>query len=251
MSIAEVLKFGEIGKDAESLHENSFESSNVPADATFTDAAINGTRSSDQSDKTRENASSSLEVQVLNLKQNVTYLESKLEEARAAVEVKESRVVELEAALNNSKPLKEESGSTIELQPEKCGDMETELEGLFRQKIEAEIEYLMLTRTIQKLRVAAGDQATLHAEQETLAEEKTKMLNKFEEAENKAAVLKKQAEELEKYWEDISETEVALKIPKRVCKVTSYFMIQLILLGFVFWLCVWQFSTRPKVIIPT
>ncbi|KAH7574738.1 hypothetical protein JRO89_XS03G0337700 [Xanthoceras sorbifolium] len=244
----EVLKFGEIGKDAVSLHENSYESSSVPADSTFTDPAIHGPSSSDQLDKMRENASSSLEMQVLNLKQNVKYLESKLEEARANIEVKESRVAELEAALNSSKPLKEDSGSNIELQPEKCREMETELEGLFCQKIEAEIEYLTLTRAIQKLRVAAGDQTTLFEEQETLAEEQTDMLNKFGEAENRAAVLKKQAEELEKYWGDISGTEVVLKMQKGVCKVTSYFMIQLILLGLVLWLCVLHFSPHPEVI---
>ncbi|KAK2639960.1 hypothetical protein Ddye_027755 [Dipteronia dyeriana] len=245
----EILKFGEIGKDAVSLHENSFETSSVPADSTFTDPAVHGPSSSDQLDKTRENAPSSREMQVLNL--NVKYLESKLEEARATVEVKESRVAELEAALNNSKPLNEESGSTIELQPEKCKEMETELEGLFCQKIEAEIEYLTLTRTIQKLRVvAAGDQITLFEEQETLAKKQTEMSNKMGEAENKAAVLQKRAEELEKYCEDISGTVDVLKMQNRVCKVTSYCMIKLILLALV-WLFVLQNSLQPEVIIPT
>lgn len=211
-------------------------------------AAVNETRSSAQSDEMRETDSTSLEMQVNNLKHAVKYLETKLEEARTTVDEKESRIAELEAALDNSKQLKEESESSTELQPEKCtSEMESEFECLFRQKIEAELEYLTLIRTTQKLKLALGDkatQATLIEEQQTLAEEQTKMSSKVTK-------LEKKAEELEKNCEGLSDTEVALTIPKRVCKVTSYFMIQLILLGLLFWLYVWQFSSHLEVIIPT
>lgn len=244
--LVEVQKLGEIGKDAVLLHDNSFKGSSVPADSTSTDP-IHGPSSSDKlsSDKIGEGASSFLEMQVLSLTQNVKHLESKLEEARALLEVKEMKVSELEATLNNSKPLKEESGSTIELQPEQSREMETELEGLFRQKIEAEIEYLALMRTVEKLRVASGD------ELETLAEEQAQMLDKLGEAENKAEVLKKQAEELEKYCGDIWGTEIVLKMQKRVCKVTSCFIIQFILLVLVFWLFILQLSPHSGVVVPT
>ncbi|KAJ0101596.1 hypothetical protein Patl1_03672 [Pistacia atlantica] len=198
----EVQKFGEIGKDADatSLHNKSFKGSSKPADSTFTDPEIHGPNSSAQlgSENIRESATSLFEMQVLSLTQKVEYLERKLEEARAMLEVKDARVAELETTVNSSKPLREESGSTIDLQPEKCREMETELEGLFRQKIEAEIEYLALTRTIEKVKIAASDPITLFEEQETLVKEQTQMLNKLGEAESKAAVLKKQAEKLGK-----------------------------------------------------
>lgn len=223
---AEVEKFREIGKDAILLHDNSFEGGSVPADSIFTDP----------------------EMRVLSLKQNVQHLEAKLEEMRTLLEVKEQRVAELEATLNSSKPGKEESGSTIDLQPELCREMETELECLFRQKIEAEVEYLTLTRTIDKVRAPGGGRVTLIEGKEGLALEQAQMLNKLEETECKAAVLEKHAEELGKH---VLEGEVVLKMQNRVWKVTTCFVIQFILLVLVFWLFPLRLSSHSGVIVPT
>lgn len=222
----EVEKFREIGKDAILLHDNSFEGGSVPADSIFTDP----------------------EMRVLSLKQNVQHLEAKLEEMRTLLEVKEQRVAELEATLNSSKPGKEESGSTIDLQPELCREMETELECLFRQKIEAEVEYLTLTRTIDKVRAPGGSRVTLIEGKEGLALEQAQMLNKLEETECKAAVLEKHAEELGKH---VLEGEVVLKMQNRVWKVTTCFVIQFILLVLVFWLFPLRLSSHSGVIVPT
>lgn len=57
-------------------------------------------------------------------------MEHKLEEARAALEAKETRIQELE----NLK-------------------IESELEGIFQRRIETEIEHLMLTRSLSSLQV--------------------------------------------------------------------------------------------------
>lgn len=43
--------------------------------------------------------------------------------------------------------------------------MVAELEELFKQKVEAEVEYLAILRTIQTLRVASVDQITVLQEQ--------------------------------------------------------------------------------------
>lgn len=249
----EVEKLGEIGKDAILLHDNSFEGSSIPADSIFTDPQIHGLSSSNKfrSEKNGEGASGSLEMLVLSLKQNVQHLEAKLEEMRTLLEVKELRVAELEATLNSSKPGKEESGSTIDLQPELCREMETEFECLFRQKIEAEVEYLTLTSTIDKVRAAGGGQVTLIEEQEALALEQAQMLIKLEETECKAAVLEKQAEELGKYCRHVLGEEVVLKMQNRVCKVTTCFVIQFLLLVLVFWLFVLRLSSHSGVIVPT
>lgn len=252
-SFAEVEKLGEIGKDAILLHDNSFEGSSIPADSIFTDPQIHGLSSSNKfrSEKNGEGASGSLEMLVLSLKQNVQHLEAKLEEMRTLLEVKELRVAELEATLNSSKPGKEDSGSTIDLQPELCREMETEFECLFRQKIEAEVEYLTLTRTIDKVRAAGGGRVTLIEEQEALALEQAQMLSKLEETECKAAVLEKRAEELGKYCRHVLGEEVVLKMQNRVCKVTTCFVIQFLLLVLVFWLVVLRLSSHSGVIVPT
>ncbi|KAK9269139.1 hypothetical protein L1049_000908 [Liquidambar formosana] len=199
----------------------------------------------------RQSASCSLETQVISLTQNLNSLESKLEEARAMLEAKETRIVELEATLSSGKSPKDGSGSTMELQEEKIREMETEVEGLFKQKIEAEIEYLATVRTIQNMRVAAADKMTLFEEQKTLAGEQSQMLNKLEGAESKAEMLKKQAEEFETCCEDILGTGEVLDMQKRVCKVTWCFLLQLILLVIVVGLFVLELSPHSVVVVPT
>lgn len=171
-SVAEVRKFEEIGKIT-----------SIPLDSTFTDRGIHESSSSDQFDSENVRQSSSLESQVLSLTENVKYLESKLEDANVTLTVKESRIVELENTLISAKSPTEESGNTAELQHEKSREIETELEGLFKQKVEAEVEYLTLKTMIQKVRAAAGDQPALFEQQEALAGEQAQVLNKLGEAE--------------------------------------------------------------------
>ncbi|CAK7323896.1 unnamed protein product [Dovyalis caffra] len=236
----EVQKLGEIGKVSSAV-EDSF----------LGNPEIHKSNVSDQFESESIKESSSLEFRVLSLTQNVKNLESSLEEANAMLKAKESRVAELEASLNGDKSPKEESASNTELQQEKSREIEDELEGLFRQKMEAEIECLALTRSLQKMRVAAGDQISLFEEQEALAGEQVQMLNKLGKAESKAALLKKQAEELEKYCGDVLETKEVFKMQSQVCKVTACFFIQLILLILVFWFLVLQLSPNSGVVVPT
>lgn len=250
-NLPEVQKLGEIGKEPLSSPNNSVDRGGVPID--FTDPEIREPNTSDQlgSENVRQNAVSSLEVQVLSLKQNIKFLESKLDEARVMLEMKSFKVAELEATINSSKSPKEESGSTIEIQEEKCREMENELASLFKQRIEAEVEYLAITRTVQRLKVAANKQIALFEEHETLAEEQAQMRNKLGETESKAAKLKKQAEELEKYCGDILGTEEVLVMQRRVCKVSSCFFIQFLLLVLVLWDFVLQLSLHSGAVVPT
>ncbi|XP_021288538.1 WPP domain-interacting protein 2-like [Herrania umbratica] len=249
----EVQKLGEIGKERTSLHDDSVNINSVPVDSTFSDHEIHETSSSDQlaSEKIRESTSGSVETQVFTLTQKVKYLESKLEEARAVLQVKESRILELETNANSSRSPKGDSGSNAELQQDKYREIESYLEGLFQQKIEAEIEFLALTMALQKLRISLGNQVTLLEEPTSFAGKQAQMLNKLREAENKAAMLKKQAEELEKYCGDVVGIEEVLKMQRRICKVTSCFFTQLVLLALVFWFIVLQLSPHSGVVVPT
>ncbi|GMY30725.1 WPP domain-interacting protein 1-like [Fagus crenata] len=216
----EVQKFREIRNEPTSPPDSSTKGSSIPADFTTTDPENYIPSSSDQlgSEKIRQTALTSLEAQVLSLTKNVKIFESKLEEARAMLEAKDSRIAELEAAINSSKSPREESGSTIGLQEEKCREIETELEGLFMQKIEAEVEHLAIKKTIQKMKVAAGDQLTILEEQKALAVEQAQVLNKLGEAESKATMLKKQTKEIEKCCGEIIGAEEVLKMQGRMYK---------------------------------
>ncbi|KAI6690735.1 hypothetical protein NL676_027563 [Syzygium grande] len=198
----EVQKFSEIGRDP-ILASNG--SSN------------GGTVLQEQSDlkQTSQNSSGLLEIQILSLTENVELLEAKLEETKAELKVKESRVSELEDSINSRKSVKEEPESNLELQQEECREMETELECLFKQKIEAEVEYLAIARTIQKLKVDAQSELMLLNEGDDQRTSES-------EAESKAAVLKKQAEDLVKACEDIEVVGEVWKLQRGACKARSW-----------------------------
>ncbi|KAJ6313769.1 hypothetical protein OIU78_017422 [Salix suchowensis] len=238
--VPEVKKLGEIGKVSDVVEVSS-----------LADPEIHESSLYEKLDSESFKESSSMELQVLSLTQNVKYLESSLELAKAMLKMKEVMVAELEASLNGDKSPKEESASATELQPEKSREIEKEIEGLFMQKIEAEIKCLALTRSLQKLRVAAGDPITLFEEQQALAGEQVQMLNKLGEAEIKAASLKKQAVELEKYCGDVLGNEEVVEMQSKACKVTACFFTELILLILVFWLLVLRLSTSSGVFVPT
>lgn len=185
---------------------------------------------------------------MVSLKQNIILLQSKLQKAADRVKSKEARVTELEAILGSSSKKEEK---TIDTMHQSSRDMESELEGLFRQKIEAEVQYLAISRTAQKLRAAAVDQATLLEEQKTVASEQAQMVHRLGDAETKAAMLKTQAEKLESYWEDIATTDEKLKLQKKVYKYSSCFLIQLVLLAVVVGLFLMQMSPDYTEIVPT
>ncbi|KAL2495783.1 WPP domain-interacting protein 1 [Forsythia ovata] len=128
---------------------------------------------------------------------------------------------------------------------------ETDLEDLFKLKIEAEVEYLTISRTVQKLRVAAVDQITLLEEETIMASEQAQMLNLLENTENKASMLKKEAEKLVKSCEDIASADEALKMQMRICKYTSYFLVQLVMLVIILGFFIFHISPNYAGMVPT
>ncbi|PON88870.1 WPP domain-interacting protein [Trema orientale] len=246
----EVQKLAEIGKEP-ILPDNLMEGSSAPSD--FASPGIQEPYQSNQlgSETSTEKDVGSLEVKLLSLERCVKILESELDEAKTLLQVKDSKLAELEATINSTKFLKEESGSTIELQEKKYTEIDEEIEGLFKQRIEAEIEFLAITRATKSLKVVAEKQITVLEEQETVAEEQAQMLNKLGDAETKAAQLKKQAQELENHCGDILGTEEVLVTQSGVYKVTWCFCTQLILFILVVWLFVLQLSPHPGAVVPT
>ncbi|KAK6154513.1 hypothetical protein DH2020_008761 [Rehmannia glutinosa] len=125
-------------------------------------------------------------------------------------------------------------------------DVEAELEDLFKQRIEAEVEYLAISRTVQKLKVAAVDQTIISEEQKAPASELIQ--NKLGE---KATMLKKDAEKLQIFCEDIASAHETLKLQKSVCKYTSYFFMQLLLLFIILGVFIFQLSPNYVEVVPT
>ncbi|KAF3549741.1 hypothetical protein DY000_02004111 [Brassica cretica] len=140
----------------------------------------------------REEKSTSSGSQVLILKQKVKHLQHKLEEARADLNEKEARIQELEYS-----------------------KIESELEGVFRRRMEAEIKHLVLTRY-------------LSSSLQVLEEQPSKVLSLTEDPEpNRGNLLGK------------------------TCKSSFYFLTQLILLVFILRLLVLQCSPASRLVIPT
>ncbi|KAJ8542783.1 hypothetical protein K7X08_005306 [Anisodus acutangulus] len=212
----EIQKFKEIGKDI--IFGHLLEDVGIPSDDSEFPRPNISMLSQHQDDA--QHSLNSLESEVVSLKQNILLLQNNLQKAADLVKSKEARVTELEAILGSSSKKEEET-------------IESELEGLFTQKIEAEVQYLTVSRTAQKLRSAAVNQLTLLEEQKTLALEQAQMVHMLGDAEAKAAMLKKQAEKLESYCEDLASADEKLKLQKKVYKYSSCLFIQLVLLAVV------------------
>ncbi|KAJ7961012.1 WPP domain-interacting protein [Quillaja saponaria] len=153
----EIQKFVEIGNEPISPDDDSINSNSVAADVTPTDPGFDESYLSGHfgNENIEQTAAHSLEVQVLSLTENLKNLESKLEEARAMFLVKDNRVAQLEAVIKSGNFV-EEGSSCPRLEEQNNGAIETEIEDLFRQKIEAEVEYLTITQGTRNLKVAAG-----------------------------------------------------------------------------------------------
>ncbi|MBA0771005.1 hypothetical protein Gotri_019540 [Gossypium trilobum] len=249
---SELYKFGEIGKENASQDDDLVSMKNDHVDSTFADQE---TSPSDRlaSEKMSGSTLGSLETQLFTLTHKVKYLESKLEEARAVLQARDSKISELETSVNGSRSRKEEPGSTAGLRQEKYREMEFDLEGLFQQRMEAEIEFLTLTRAVQKLKVSVGNhQFKVSEDQMPFAWEQAWMSNKLGEAENTAAATPMiQARELEKSYGDALGTNNVLMMQRRVFKVTLCFFTQLVLLILVFVWVVLQLSSHSGMVVPT
>ncbi|KZV22142.1 WPP domain-interacting protein 2-like [Dorcoceras hygrometricum] len=95
------------------------------------------------------------------------------------------------------------------------------------------------------------NQIAILEEQKSLASKQTQILNKLGDTERKAVMLNKEAEQLEKFCEDVVSADETLKLQNRVYKYTTCFFMQLVSLAFV--LGIFMFQLAPKYVdnIPT
>lgn len=211
--LTELHKFQELGKESISLLHGGSESSSCIHSGH--DQA--GEASSSRwfgSENTGEKRLTSLDSEVLNLVKNVEHLEIKLEETKRFLDVKESQIRELESTISVS-------GQGTE--------MEIGIEDIFQQKIEAEIEHLTFSRSVENLK----RKIKLIEEEKALAEAH-ETLSKLEEAKTKAENLKNQALDLQDHCVDIKEIQEVKSFKKRVVKTTSCLLLQLGLLFILF-----------------
>ncbi|BAT92930.1 hypothetical protein LR48_Vigan05g056100 [Vigna angularis] len=250
----ELQKFREIGIEAISPDVDDSAKCSSASAGTTVDLGLNKLSHSDQSgaEEIKQTASSSSDPRVLSLTQNINILEGKLEELQGVLALKDSRIAELETSLTSVKISGEESARTAGFSEIKCEGVESELEHLFRLKIETEIGYLAFSKAAkQNLKDGASFQQSLLEEQEKLSESQAQVLHKLVDAEGKASVLKNKAEELEKYCGDSVVVQESFVLQKKVCKVTFYLLIQIIFFVFFFWFFLSQLSPNSGMVVPT
>lgn len=113
-------------------------------------------------------------------------------------------------------------------------DVQSELEHLFMQRIEAEVEYVVISRMVQNLRVGA-------------VLEQTQILLKCGD---KGVMLKKESGKREN-CEDTASADETLKQQNRVCMYTSYSFMLLLLLLLILGVFIFQFSPDYVEVVPT
>ncbi|XP_010536795.1 PREDICTED: WPP domain-interacting protein 1-like [Tarenaya hassleriana] len=246
----EIQKFREIGKEPMTLHHHADNSGSIHATGERTSEAS----SSHQlvSGKVIQRDSTSSDSQISAFVKNIEYLEVKLEETRSMLEMKESRIRELESMVNLNKFSGEEVESTSASQQEGFRGTEIGVEDAFQQKIEAEIEYMILSRSIENLKTVSDKQMKLFEEQKGLVEEEAhEVMSKLGKAETKAEILRNRARDLEKHCGDIVETREMHKIKKRARRTSSCLLLQLVLLLVVVYLFISQMLPESEIVVPT
>ncbi|CAN1194506.1 WPP domain-interacting protein 1 [Linum perenne] len=175
--------------------------------------------------------------------QDSKHLETRLKEMLTLVCSKEAKVAELEDKLQRDKSDSRELEADFKIRSE---EMEIELESLFKQKIDAEVQYLALRKTLQESKANKANPQPLRAEIEALIGEQEQMRQKVRAVESKAKALKKGAEDVVKA---IDAEEEGSSIRKGICKTATCFSIQLMLLMLVLWLLVLQMSLDSGVVV--
>lgn len=167
------------------------------------------------------------------------------------MKAKELKVLELEDIIKRTQFPKTEASSTNVPISERIQDLEVELEDLLKRKIQAEVEFLIITRTTHSWKILAEDQIALLEEQKSLAGGQAQVMLKLRDAEEKAVKLKEQSEELELHCEELLGTEKVLKLQSQVCKFSFCSFIQLLLLCVAFGLFLMQLMPPSDEFVPT
>ncbi|XP_008796550.2 WPP domain-interacting protein 2-like [Phoenix dactylifera] len=206
----------------------------------------------DNNEAEEGSCSPSPEADSVQLNQKMEHLQYKLEEAVATVKVSELKVLELEAILNGTElPSKEIGNADLPLLQEKCKEMQFDLENLLRKKMEAEIEYLIMTRTTQNWILQAEDHIALLEDQKSLAGDQTHIMLNLRDTENKAITLKEKMEELEAYCKELVGTGEVLRVQNKLFKSSLCCLIQLVMLSIAFGLFLMQLLPPSDGVVPT
>ncbi|CAM0951930.1 unnamed protein product [Alopecurus aequalis] len=178
------------------------------------------------------------------LGEKLKLLESKLEEASSLIDEKDSRIRELDA-LNQTEPRE------VALYSSKLLSLQSEVDQLLMEKMEAEIQCFILKRASESWQPQTEDQHTLHEVQKSLSEDHKQLEVKLRHTENRAMMLEEMTEKLESQCKELSNASEVLKLQAGASRATLFCSIQLVLLCIAVWTFVARFLPPPAEFVPT
>ncbi|KAK9691538.1 hypothetical protein RND81_09G202800 [Saponaria officinalis] len=202
----EVHMFKEIGKGVNSLCDNSGKATSVSSYTMFVG-------SEDCADRSY-----------------VQTLEMQLDEAQVRLKEKDTKAIELEKTIQTmnteSSPQADEK-NTIEIQRNLWKEMETELESVFKLKVETEVQYVAMTGSRKDLGSLVDDQIKLQRDQ-TLESSRASIAHT-----------------------NITEDEELQRMRNQIAKYRSRLIIQSVLLALVVGLFVLRMLPKSVTVVPT
>lgn len=180
---------------------------------------------------------SSWKMELNKLNEKLKSLQEELEAANKRTLFEHMKVEELESQFQNQ-PTKlkeveqppEITANELQLLQEKCREMEMELEEQYKEKMQAEIEFLILTGSAQNDISLVENEASILQEQKRLVVGQLQTALKLKETECHALSLKDHLVQLENSSSSLLEMEEVLELHNKVWGFSVFSFIQFILL---------------------
>jgi hypothetical protein len=168
------------------------------------------------------------EADVLELSEKMEHLEQKVKEASNTIREKDLMLSKLQILIGTADraALEEE----LEEAAASIDQLETELERHLQEKLEAEIQCLLMLKASQNWQVRAEDRVALEEHRALSAGDKTRMLLKLRETESKIVMLKEQVDKLEVREKELNRTTEVLKMQSRTFRASLFGLVQLVML---------------------
>uniref|UniRef100_A0A0E0KRS0 Uncharacterized protein n=2 Tax=Oryza punctata TaxID=4537 RepID=A0A0E0KRS0_ORYPU len=177
------------------------------------------------------------EDDVLETNQKMSHLEQKLEEASNTIRDKNSRLSQLQELIDGAHIATLDEGAFD------IDQLETDLDRHLQEKIEAEIQSLVMLKARQSWQVRTEDQLALKEHKLSSSSgvgngdgdgdgnnARMMMMVKLRETESKIVKLKEQVEKLEVHERELFGTTQALRMQSKTLKICLFGLLQLVLL---------------------
>ncbi|KAJ1269013.1 hypothetical protein BS78_07G177600, partial [Paspalum vaginatum] len=191
--------------------------------------------------------SARLREPIEEVSERIKHLKSRLKEASTPIKEKVSRIHELEANPSRMQPEK----TTIESTNLHLLLSQSELDELYKEKMEAEIQCTILKRAFHASSTLFEDEMALCEAQKSLSEDYRQLGLKLRHTENRAMMLEDMAEKLQVQCKELSNSSEVLKLQSKASRVSLFSFVQFILLCIAIGTYLMRLSPSSTEVVPT